>query len=105
MNYKESKDIMDLIKNIHEIDKQIKNPNNNIRRVIADAQKLIPTEESLTYEISTVNGDFTKLTTLENIDVNTLYSKLPAYRNFCLAELFKECGKEVFNEIKRKENI
>ena len=104
MNYKENKEIMDLIKHIKKINEQIKNPDGNIREVLADVQKSFPSE-SVVYEVSSVNGDMSKITTLENIDINILYSKLPVYKSFCEAELLKKCSQELYEEIKRKEMI
>lgn len=104
MNYKENKEIMDLIKHIKEINKQIKNPDRGIRKVLTDAQKAFP-RESAVYEFSSANGDMSKITTLENIDINILYNKLPVYKSFCEAELLKKCGHELYEEIKMKEMI
>lgn len=104
MNYKESKEIMDLIKNINEINKQIKNPDIGIRKVLSDVQKAFPTESAI-YEFSSANGDITKITTLENIDINILYNKLPIYKSFCEAELLKKCGHELYEEIIKNENL
>ena len=44
MNYKENKEIMDLIKHIKKIDEQSRNPDGNIRKVFADVQKSFPSE-------------------------------------------------------------
>lgn len=104
MNYKENKGIMDLIKHINEINKQIKHPDGGIRKVLADVQKKFPRESAI-YEFSSVNGDMSKIMTLENIDINILYNKLPVYKSFCEAELLKKCGHELYEEIRKNENL
>ncbi len=104
MNYKDNREIMDLIKHIRLINEQIKNPDECIRKIISEIQKSIP-RESFIYEVYSANGDMSKLTTLDNIDISFLYSKLPDYKNLCEAELLKKCGQKLYEEIKREEKL
>ena len=104
MNYKEDKEIMDLIKHIKEINKQMVNTDDEIRKVIADTQKSLPFE-SLTYELASANGDFSQITTLDNISIGILHSKLPGYKMLCENELIKKCGQKLYEKIKEEENI
>ena len=104
MQYKENKDIMDLIKHIKEINYQINRPNENIRKVIADVQNSLKSE-SIVYELANANGDISKITTIDNIDINILYNKLPDYRALCHAKLLEKCGQELYNWIIKEENL
>lgn len=104
MNYKEYDDIKNLIKHIKDINQELVNPSLKIRDVIADIQKDIPGQSRL-YEMTCANMDRSKLISIDNIDINMLYQKLPAYKTMCEIELINKIGKEKFDEIKRNENL
>lgn len=104
MNYKEYDDIMNLIKHIKDINQELTNPSLKIRDVITDIQKDIPVQSYL-YEMTYVNMDESKITSINNIDINMLYQKLPAYKTLCEIELINKIGKEKYDEIKRNENL
>lgn len=105
MNYKEDKEIADLIKSIGDLNQQIKNPDSNIRQVLANAQKAIGINESLAHEQAGAILNHTNITTLDKIDVNVVYRKLPEYKSLCEAKLLDKVGKELYNEIKRIEYL
>ncbi len=104
MNYKKDYDIMKLIKHIKDINQEITNPSLKIRDVISDTQKDIPIQSNI-YEMSCANMDSSRLTSIDNIDINMLYQKLSAYKTMCEIELINKIGKEMFDEIKRIENL
>lgn len=104
MNYKEDKEISDLIKHIKDINKQMQNPNNEIRNVITDIQKSLP-KESITFELLSSQGHNTKLISIDNIDINVLYQKLPAYKTMCQDRLIEKCGQKIYEEIIREEKL
>ena len=104
MNYKEYDDIIKLIKHIKDINQELVNPSLKIRDVICDIQKDIPKQSAL-YEMTCANMDRSKITSIDNIDINILYQKLPAYKTMCEIELINKIGKEKFDEIKRNENL
>ena len=80
------------------------NTDEQIRKVIGDVQKTLP-KESITYEISSANGDMSKMTTIDNIDIIVLRNKLPFYKALCETELLKKCGQKLFDEICCEENL
>ncbi|MBP3255311.1 MAG: hypothetical protein J6M60_02330 [Clostridia bacterium] len=104
MDYEHNKEIMELIKNIKEINEQMYNPNEKIRKILMEIQEKMK-EESSTFELISVNGDISKITTIDNIDINILYSKLPFYKSLCEAKLLEKCGRKLYDEICKKENI
>ena len=104
MNYKENKEIMDLVKSIKEINQQIVNPDNNIRKVIADAQQQVK-KESLILENTLAIKNNAGITSIENIDVNVLYNRLIDYKVLCINKLKEKCEKEVFDEIIKENNL
>ena len=104
MDYKEKKEIMDLVKHIQDINHEIINPTKNMKTVIVDTRKDIQMQSEM-YEMACVNMDRSKLTSIDNIDENILYKKLFDYKILCQAELVKKCGQELYEEIKHKENL
>ena len=104
MNYNEDREISDLIKHIKDINKQMQNPSNEIRNVIKDIQKSLPTE-SITYEVLSSQGYNTKLVSIDIIDINVLYQKLPAYKIMCQNKLIEKCGQKLYEEIIRGEKL
>ena len=100
MNYKEYDDIKNLIKHIKDINQELVNPSLKIRDVISDIQKDIPGPSYL-YEMTCVNMNESKITSINNIDINMLYQKLPAYKTLCEIELINKIGKERYDEKKK----
>lgn len=103
-NYKEDKEIMDLIKDIKSINEQIANPNDEIRQVITEVQKALQ-EKAFAYELAGVKGDISRIYTIDKIDVEILWRKLPDYKKMCLMKLLDKCGQIQYEEIMRKENL
>lgn len=104
MNYKDNKEISDLIKHIKNINKQMQSPSNEIRSVIKDIQKSLPTE-SIKYEVLSSQGYNTKLVAIDIIDINVLYQKLPAYKIMCQDKLIEKCGQKIYEEVIRDEKL
>lgn len=104
MNYKADKEIAKLINHLKEINKQINNPNEKIRNVLTNIRNDYSAETTIIEEIS-VNWDNSKITNINNIDINILYGKLPTYKTFCLGKLSQKVSKELYNEILKSEKI
>lgn len=103
-DYKEDKELMKIVNYIKEINEQFFNPNEGIRDLLTRIQNDYNVESNI-IEKASVNWDLSKITWVENIDINVLYSKLPVYKDFFNLELAKKCTKELYDEIIKKENL
>lgn len=104
MDHKENEEIMKLVNYIKKINMQIKNPDEEIRKLLVDIQNDYRLESQV-IELASANWDNSKITAIDNIDIMTLYNKLPVYKAFCCEELAKKCEKEIYNKIVKDENL
>lgn len=104
MNYKEDKEIAKLINHLKEINEQMNNPNEKIRDVLTNIQNDYSVESNIIERIS-ASWDNSRITNINNIDIATLYGKLPIYKTFCLEKLSQKVSKESYNEILKSEKI
>ena len=105
MEFKEEKEVIELINHVKDINEQLIEKNAyKIRILIKDIQKTIK-EETLIYEITEAKGDLSKLSLIDNIDINVLYNKIPMYRNLCIKKIVEVCGKDCAEKLLRKEKL
>lgn len=103
MKYKNDEEIIDLIKNITDINVQQLNPDKDeLVNLINKLQQKFTTQ-SLLYETQGLT-DF-NLSPLNEIDINLLVNKLPAYKIMCINKIKEKCGDNVYEEIKDEYNL
>lgn len=99
-NIDNEKEIIETIKKVVDIQEQQMNPNRKkIEELLKKAQKDFPIE-SVAFEVG--QSDNKGLVSIENIDINVLYNKLPYYKFLYLKKLKDKIDEKEYNEILKK---
>ena len=105
MSIEDEKEVIELIKAIQDINMQIANPNRSeIIEILKKAQQKFILESAM-YENTIAVKSNSKLTKIDDIDTNTLYTKLPYYKSLYEGSLIKKCTDEEYSSFKSKYNF
>ena len=99
MDYKEDKEILEVIKDLIDIRIQETKPTDEkLKKVIKSVKAKFP-KESNVFEIAEAQGNINNITFIDNIPTKVLYNKLPFYKLLCEKKIIEKYGQEIYNEI------
>lgn len=107
MNIKEEKEIMDIVKDIKDIDKQLKSLNpeyDKLQEITIKAKKKFYNETS-SYEALQATKPNTKFIPINEMAISEFIQRLPFYRSLYVNELIGKVGKEYYEELAKKWSI
>ena len=94
-----NRQILDIIKDIKDIDIQINNPTDEgVKEVILNVKNKLPIDTIMFEEKLSILSKG-KLTNIDNVSFSELYNRLPYYRGLCVNYLMNICGKEVYKNL------
>lgn len=104
MHYNNEKEVLELIKDIKDLNTQERNFNRQKLESVILSVKQKFFIESHAYESmsAVISGGVT--TNIQNLTDDTLKGKIPYYKSLCVERLMEKCGKE-FNKIVKENNL
>lgn len=101
MEIKVQKDILDIIKDIKDIDEQLNSSNPDCEKLqeITLKAKLKFQEESTTYEVAEELKPNTQYISINQMSINDFIQRLPFYKSLYIKELKSKCDLETFNKL------
>lgn len=107
MEIKVQKDILDIIKDIRDIDEQLNSPNPDCEKLkeITLKAKLKFQKESTIYEVAEELKPNTQYISIHQMSINDFIQRLPFYKSLYIKELKSKCDLGTFNKLSLEYNI
>lgn len=107
MNYREQKDILDIVKKLKDIDEQLESSNPDylkLQEITIDTKIKFPKETSA-YESNRSIEPNTQYIPINQMPINEFLPRMNFYRRLYILELIKKCGNEKLEELSKIYNI